>query len=168
MPPYYDDPDYIEALSSSLQAEIKNLRYEPDAILVSYHGMPKDYVRKGDPYESQCVRTTELLRERMGLDEKKMPMAFQSRFGRGAWLTPYTIKTVKQLAKKGGVKNLAVVTPGFSADCLETLEEIAVENAIVFKRAGGRNFAAIPCLNDSEAGVQVIRQLALRELKGWV
>ena len=96
-----------------------------------------------------------------------MPMAFQSRFGRAAWLEPFTIKTVKALAKKG-VKNLVVVTPGFSADCLETLEEIAVENAHVFKRAGGENFAAIPCLNDSEPGMLVIWQLALRELKGWV
>jgi ferrochelatase len=168
LPPYYDDPYYIEVLSSSLQAEIKALPYDPDAILVSYHGMPKEYVLKGDPYESQCVKTTELLRERTGFDEKKMPMAFQSRFGRGAWLTPYTIKTVRKLVKKGGVKNLVVVTPGFSADCLETLEEIAVENARVFKRAGGKNFAAIPCLNDSEPGMLVIWQLALRELKGWV
>jgi ferrochelatase len=168
LPPYYDDPYYIEALTSSLQAEIKKLTFEPDAILVSYHGMPKEYVLKGDPYEGQCIRTTELMRERMGLDNKKMPMAFQSRFGRGAWLTPYTIKTVKQLARKGGVNNLVVVTPGFSADCLETLEEIAVENAHVFKRAGGKNFAAIPCLNDSEPGMLVIWQLALRELKGWV
>jgi ferrochelatase len=167
LPPYYDDPYYIEVLSSSLQAEIRGLPYEPDAILVSYHGMPKEYVLKGDPYESHCIRTTQLLRERMGLDEKKMPMAFQSRFGRTAWLQPYTIKTVKQLAKKG-VKNLVVITPGFSADCLETLEEIAVENAHVFKRAGGKNFTAIPCLNDSEPGMLVIWQLALRELKGWV
>jgi ferrochelatase len=168
LPPYYDDPYYIEVLCSSLQAEIRALPYDPDAILVSYHGMPKEYVLKGDPYESQCVKTTELMRERMGLDDKKMPMAFQSRFGRGAWLTPYTIKVVRQLVKKKAVRNLVVITPGFSADCLETLEEIAVENAHVFKRAGGKNFAAIPCLNDSEPGMLVIWQLALRELKGWV
>ena len=139
----------------------------PDMILLSYHGMPRDYVTKGDPYEAQCIRTTELLRGKLGLDETKLMMTFQSRFGRARWLEPYTIKTVKGLAKQG-VKNLVVVTPGFSADCLETLEEIAVENANVFKRAGGKNFAAIPCLNDGEAGMLMIWQLAMRELKGWV
>ena len=154
-------------LSSTLKAQLKELSFEPEVILASYHGMPKDYVDKGDPYESQCVRTTELLRRQMGLDETKLILTFQSRFGRGEWLKPYTIATVRDLAKKG-VKNLVVITPGFSADCLETLEEIAVENAHVFKRNGGENFAAIPCLNDSEAGMLMIWQLAMRELKGWV
>ena len=167
LPAYYDDPYYIEVLASSLKAELKGLPFAPDVIVASYHGMPKDYVDKGDPYQSQCVRTTELLRKQLGLDETKLMMTFQSRFGRAQWLEPYTINTVKALASKG-VKNLVVVTPGFSADCLETLEEIAVENARVFKRYGGRNFAAIPCLNDSEAGMLMIWQLAMRELKGWV
>jgi len=167
LPPYYDDPYYIEVLASSLKAEIRNLPFKPDVIVASYHGMPKAYVAAGDPYESQCVRTTELLRRQMGLDETKLILTFQSRFGRGEWLKPYTIATVRDLAKKG-VKNLVVITPGFSADCLETLEEIAVENAHVFKRNGGENFAAIPCLNDSEAGMLMIWQLAMRELKGWV
>ena len=112
-------------------------------------------------------RTTELLRAKLGFDDKKLMMTFQSRFGRAKWLEPYTIKTVKALAKKG-VKNLVVLAPGFAADCLETLEEIAVENARVFKRNGGKNFTLIPCLNDSEAGMLLIWQLAMRELKGWV
>jgi ferrochelatase len=167
MPAYYDDPYYIEVLASSLKAELKALSFKPDVILLSYHGMPKDCVLKGDPYEAQCVRTTELLRAQLELDEDKLMMTFQSRFGRARWLEPYTIATVKALAKKG-VKNLVVLTPGFSADCLETLEEIAVENAHVFKRYGGENFTAIPCLNDSEAGMLMIWQLAMRELKGWV
>jgi protoporphyrin/coproporphyrin ferrochelatase len=167
MPAYYEDPYYIEVLSSTLKAQLKDLAFEPEVILASYHGMPKDYVDKGDPYESQCVRTTHLLREQLGYDESQLMMAFQSRFGRGRWLKPYTIETVKALAKRG-VKNLVVITPGFSADCLETLEEIAVENAHAFKRYGGKNFAAIPCLNDSEAGMLMIWQLAMRELKGWV
>jgi ferrochelatase len=167
LPAYYDDPYYIEVLASSLKAELKALSFKPDVILLSYHGMPKDCVLKGDPYEAQCVRTTELLRAQLGLDEEKLMMTFQSRFGRARWLEPYTIKTVKALAKKG-VKNLVVLTPGFSADCIETLEEIAIENAHVFKRNGGENFAAIPCLNDSEAGMLMIWQLAMRELKGWV
>jgi len=167
MPAYFDDPYYIEVLSSSLTAELKALPFQPDVIVASYHGMPQDYVKKGDPYESQCVRTTQLLRELLKLDETKLMLTYQSRFGRARWLQPYTIKTVKALAKKG-VKNLVVITPGFSADCLETLEEIAVENARVFKRYGGENFAAIPCLNDGEAGMLMIWQLAMRELKGWV
>jgi protoporphyrin/coproporphyrin ferrochelatase len=167
LPPYYEDPYYIEVLASSLKAELKALPFEPDVIVTSYHGMPKQYVDKGDPYEAQCVRTTELLRGHLGFDDKKLMMTFQSRFGRAKWLSPYTIKTVKALAKKG-VKNLVVLTPGFAADCLETLEEIAVDNARVFKRNGGKNFALIPCLNDSEAGMLLIWQLAMRELKGWV
>jgi len=167
LPAYYEDPYYVEVLASSLKAELKGLSFEPDVILASYHGMPKEYVAKGDPYESQCARTTQLLREQLGLDETKLMMSFQSRFGRGKWLEPYTIKTVKALAKKG-VKNLVVLTPGFAADCLETLEEIAVDNARMFKRHGGKNFAVIPCLNDSEAGMLMIWQLAMRELKGWV
>ena len=167
MPAYYDDPYYIEVLASSLKAELKALSFTPEVIVASYHGMPQDYVQKGDPYERQCARTTELLRERLAFDETKLIMTYQSRFGRAQWLQPYTIDTVKALAKKG-VKNLVVITPGFAADCLETLEEIAVENGRVFKRYGGENFAAIPCLNDSEAGMLMIWQLAMRELKGWV
>jgi protoporphyrin/coproporphyrin ferrochelatase len=167
LPAYYDDPYYIEVLASSLKAELKALSFKPDVIIASYHGVPKDYVAKGDPYQSQCARTTELLRRQLGMDAQKLMMTFQSRFGRAQWLEPYTINTVKALAKKG-VKNIVVMTPGFSADCLETLEEIAVENARAFERAGGENFAAIPCLNDSEAGMLMIWQLAMRELKGWV
>jgi ferrochelatase len=167
MPAYYDDPRYIEALASSLRAELKALAFDPEIIIASYHGMPRDYVAKGDPYESQCARTTELLRAQLGLNETELMMTFQSRFGRSRWLEPYTIKTVKALAKQG-VKSLVVITPGFSADCLETLEEIAVENARVFKRHGGKNFVTVPCLNDSEAGMLMIRQLAMRELQGWV
>ena len=167
LPAYYEDPYYIEVLASSLQAELKSLPFTPDVILASYHGMPREAVVKGDPYEAQCTRTTELLRAQLGLDDKKLMMAFQSRFGRAQWLEPYTINTVRALARKG-VKNLVVITPGFSADCLETLEEIKVENARMFMRYGGENFAAIPCLNDSEAGMLMLWQLAMRELKGWV
>jgi protoporphyrin/coproporphyrin ferrochelatase len=167
LPAYYDDPHYIEVLASSLKAELKALPFAPDVIIASYHGLPKEYVRQGDPYESQCVRTTQLLRERLGFDETKLMMTYQSRFGRARWLEPATVKTMKALAKKG-VKNLVVIMPGFAADCLETLEEIALDNARVFKRYGGEKFAAVPCLNDSEAGMLLIWQLAMRELKGWV
>jgi len=167
VPPYYNDPVYIEALVSSMATELAKLPWQPDVILASFHGIPKEYVDKGDPYQTQCVETVRLMRESLGLDEKSFMLTFQSRFGRTEWIRPYTDETVKNLAKKG-VKNLAVITPGFSADCLETLEEIAVENAHIFKQHGGENFFAIPCLNDSELGMTVISHLALRELQGWL
>jgi len=166
-PPYYDDPDYIEALALSINAHLKTLPFEPELIVASFHGMPKKYVDKGDPYLAQCIATTESLRKRMGLDASKLLLTFQSRFGSDEWLQPYTDKTIEQLAKDG-VRRIAVVTPGFSADCLETLEEIAQENAGIFRHNGGEQFAAIPCLNDSDAGMDVIRQLVLRELQGWI
>jgi protoporphyrin/coproporphyrin ferrochelatase len=166
-PPYYNDPIYIEALGSSISAELKQLDFKPEVVLASFHGVPQAYVDNGDPYYAHCVETMRLLRTELKLDETKLRMTFQSRFGRAKWLEPATDKTVRQLAKDG-VKSIAVVTPGFSADCLETLEEIAVENARLFKKHGGKNFTAIPCLNDSGPGMLVIWQLALRELKGWV
>jgi ferrochelatase len=165
--PYYNDPVYIEALTSSTRVEIARLPFKPDVILASFHGVPQEYVDKGDPYYTQCVETMRLLRGQLRYGEDKLMLTFQSRFGRAKWLEPATDKTVKALAKKG-VKNLVVITPGFSADCLETLEEIAVENAHIFKRNGGENFAAIPCLNDSAPGMRVIREMVLRELKGWI
>jgi protoporphyrin/coproporphyrin ferrochelatase len=167
LPAYYDDPDYIGALASSLETGIAALPFTPDVIVASYHGMPLEYVRKGDPYQNQCETTTELLRRHLKLDDQALILTYQSRFGRAKWLEPSTIQTVKKLAKNG-IKNLVVITPGFSADCLETLEEIAVENARVFKRYGGEKFAAIPCLNDSEPGMLMIARLTVRELKGWI
>jgi ferrochelatase len=166
-PPYFDEPVYIEALASTLETELSRLPFKPDVILASFHGIPKEYFVKGDPYYCHCAKTMRLLRERLKVDEDKLRMTFQSRFGRTEWLQPYTDMTVKSLAKQG-VKNLAVITPGFSADCLETLEEIAVENAHIFTKNGGENFVHIPCLNDSEPGMLVIWTVVLRELKGWV
>jgi protoporphyrin/coproporphyrin ferrochelatase len=166
-PPYYDEPDYIDALAVSIDAHLKTLSFVPELIVASFHGMPQKYIDKGDPYQAQCTATTEALRRRMGLDASKLMLTFQSRFGFDQWLQPYTDMTIKQLAKDG-VRRIAVVTPGFSADCLETLEEIAQENAEIFKHNGGEQFAAIPCLNDSEPGMDVIRQLVLRELQGWL
>ena len=165
--PYYDDPDYIEALAVSINAHLATLSFQPEMIVASFHGMPKAYVDKGDPYYAQCVATTQSLRQRMGLDASKLILTFQSRFGFDEWLQPYTDQTILRLAQDG-VRRIAVITPGFSADCLETLEEIAQENAETFKHNGGEQFAAIPCLNDSEAGMDVIRQLVLRELQGWI
>ena len=166
-PPYYDDPVYIEALAISLDAALARLPFKPEVILASFHGMPEAYVARGDPYRDQCAATARLLCARLGLDDSRFMMTFQSRFGTAEWLKPYTDGTVKALAERG-VKNLAVITPGFAADCLETLEEIAGENAEIFRHAGGKNLAAIPCLNDSDQGMRVISHVVRRELQGWV
>ncbi len=166
-PAYFDNRVYIEALATSLEQSLAKLSFKPEVIIASFHGMPEDYLRKGDPYYCQCHATARLLRERLKLDDKQLMLTFQSRFGPAEWLKPYTDVTVKALAERG-VKNLAVITPGFSSDCLETLEEIAMENAEIFRHAGGENFAAIPCLNDSPGGIAVIRDVAMRELQGWV
>ena len=166
-PPYYDDPDYIEALAVSINTHLATLPFQPELIVASFHGMPQKYVDKGDPYQAQCEATTEALRKRMGMDASKLLLTFQSRFGFDEWLKPYTDKTMKRLAKEG-VRRIAVLTPGFSADCLETLEEIAQENAEIFRHNGGEQFAFIPCLNNSDPGMDVIRQLVLRELQGWI
>ncbi len=167
VPAWFDEPVYIDAVAASLEQSLEKLAFKPDVILASFHGMPEEYLRKGDPYYCQCHKTARLLRERLKLDEEKLMLTFQSRFGPAEWLKPYTDATVKSLAEKG-VKNLAVITPGFAADCLETLEEIAMENAEIFRYAGGENFAGIPCLNDGPGGMAVIRDVVLRELKGWI
>ncbi|MGA8714883.1 MAG: ferrochelatase [Roseiarcus sp.] len=164
--PYYDDPVYIEALANSVRTGLAALDFEPEVVLASYHGIPQSYFDKGDPYYCHCAKTTRLLREALGWGDDRLRMTFQSRFGRAAWLKPYTAETVTELGESG-VKRLAIITPGFAADCLETLEEIAVENAGYFREAGGERFAAIPCLNDRAEGLAVIEAVARRELKGW-
>ena len=167
VPPYYDEEVYIAALASSLQASLARLDFEPEVVLASYHGIPKAYFEKGDPYHCHCQKTTRLLRERLGWDDKKLVTTFQSRFGAQEWLQPYTDKTVERLAKEG-VKSIAIINPGFSSDCIETLDEIGREVRDEFLHAGGANFAHIPCLNDSPEGMDVIETLVRRELQGWV
>jgi ferrochelatase len=166
-PAWFDQPSYIEAIAGSLEQGLAKVRFKPDVILASYHGMPEEYLYRGDPYYCQCAATTRLLRARLGLDDKMLRMTFQSRFGTAEWLKPYTDETVTALAGQG-VKNLVVITPGFVADCLETLEEIAMENAELFRHAGGGNFAHIPCLNDSPGGMAVLEDVVRRQLQGWV
>lgn len=165
--PYYDEPAYIEALAASTRASLAKLDFEPEVILASFHGIPQKYFDKGDPYFCHCAKTARLLREALGLDDRRLRMSFQSRFGPAEWLKPYTDMTVKALAQEG-VKRLAVITPGFAADCLETLEEIGVENAEYFHEAGGEKFAALPCLNDSDEGMRMLEAVARNELQGWV
>ena len=164
--PWCDDPAYIEALARSMRDGLEKLDFEPEVVLASYHGIPQAYFDKGDPYYCHCAKTTHLLREALGWGEDRLRMTFQSRFGRAEWLKPYTAETVRELARSG-IRRLAVITPGFVADCLETLEEIGVENAGYFRDAGGEKFAAIPCLNDSPDGMAVIEAVARRELMGW-
>jgi ferrochelatase len=165
--PYYDDPVYIHALANSITDALAALPQPPEVIIASFHGLPKKYADLGDPYPQHCAETTRLLREKLGMGEDKLMMTFQSRFGPSAWLQPYTDKTIGALARKG-VRRIALVMPGFSADCLETLEEIAIENAEVFKRYGGEEFTVVPCLNDSAGGMAVIQSVTMRELQGWV
>ncbi|MET0582594.1 MAG: ferrochelatase [Tardiphaga sp.] len=166
-PPYFDEPDYINALAVSIESHIATLDYVPELVVASFHGMPQKYIDKGDPYQAQCIATTEALRRRMGPNAPRLMLTFQSRFGFDQWLKPYTDKTIERLAKDG-LKRIVVVMPGFSADCLETLEEISQENCEIFEHNGGEKFSAVPCLNDSDPGMDVIRELVLRELQGWI
>jgi len=165
---YHDDPRYILALGNSLAEHLKTKSWTPDVVLASYHGLPQSYVDAGDPYQSECIRTTDLLRAHLDMSQKALRTTFQSRFGPKAWLQPYTDKTLEVLPGQG-VKNVAIITPGFSADCLETLEEINMEARDIFKEHGGKNFTAVPCLNDSPAHLDFLADLAReRLLTGWV
>lgn len=165
-PPWYDDPLYIEALARSIETHIDGLGYEPEVVIASYHGIPVSYSRKGDPYREQCLETTRLLRQRLGWGEDRLISCFQSRFGPEEWLQPYTDETVARLGREG-VRSVAVFNPGFVADCLETLEEIAIAAGNTFREAGGERFSHIPCLNDGPDGMAVIERIARRELSGW-
>jgi ferrochelatase len=164
LPPYYDDPAYIDALKSRLEAGLTALDFEPQAILASFHGMPVRTRELGDPYYDHCLATARLLSEALGRD---LTVTFQSRFGRAKWLEPATDTTLAALPPKG-VERIAIFAPGFAADCLETLEELAIRGRETFLAAGGTDFAYLPCLNDSEAGIEMLRSIVARELEGWI
>jgi ferrochelatase len=166
-PPWHDDPAYIDALVRSTRRQLAALDFEPDALVASFHGIPQDYFDKGDPYHCHCAKTTRLLREALGWSAERVIMTFQSRFGPAEWIKPYTDETLKALPQKG-MKRVAVTTPGFTADCLETIEEIGVENRDIFMEHGGEKFARLDCLNDSEEGMAVIEAVIANELKGWI
>ncbi len=166
-PPYYDDPGYIDALAHSMRNNIAGLAFEPDIVIASFHGLPVEYFEKGDPYHCHCHKTARLLREVLGWGEDKLMLTFQSRFGKAEWLQPYTDKTIERLAREG-VKKLAVITPGFAADCVETLEEIAMQAREGFIENGGERFAALPCLNDSDEAMGFLAAHVRRELQGWI
>jgi ferrochelatase len=163
LPPYHDDPAYIDALATSIAAQVAALDFEPDTILASFHGMPQRTLELGDPYHCHCRKTARLLGERLG---RPLTVAFQSRFGRAKWLEPATDTTLEALPAQG-VRKVAIVAPGFSADCLETLEELAIRGRESFVTAGGTHFAYLPCLNDTPVGIDMLRTILGRELEGW-
>ena len=166
-PSYHDDPVYIDALARSMKKSLAKLDFEPEKIIATFHGMPEKYLEAGDPYHCQCQKTSRLLRERLGIEKERWLTTFQSRFGNDPWLQPYTDETVLALAKSG-IKRLVLVAPGFSADCLETLEELDGENRHIFEGNGGEKFAYLPALNDSPEGLDVIEHVVRRELMGWL
>lgn len=164
LPAYYDDPDYIGALRSSIEGSLAALDFEPDALLISFHGMPERTLHLGDPYHCHCQKTARLLSEAMG---RELVICFQSRFGRAKWLEPATDATILRLARENK-KKIAVFAPGFAADCLETLEELAIQASKQFEAAGGTHFAYLPCLNDTKVGMDMMEALVRRELSGWI
>ena len=167
VPPYFERPDYIGALAKSVEDAYAALPERPEVLVCSYHGVPKRYLMEGDPYHCQCQKTSRLLRERLGWDRTEVRTTFQSRFGPEEWLKPYTVEEVARLAE-AGVKRIAVVAPAFSADCIETLEEINEEIKEAFEESGGEHFAYIPCLNDDDAHIDALVRIAERELGGWL
>lgn len=167
LPPWHDEPDYIAALAGSVRREIAARGREPEVILASFHGLPRAYLEAGDPYYCHCSKTARLLRAALGRDETSLRMTFQSRFGPKQWLQPYTDATLTGLAGEG-VRDVMLITPGFVADCLETLEEIAIGSREVFLGAGGEHFTLVPCLNADEAHVDLLEKLIGRELSGWL
>lgn len=164
LPPYYDDPLYIDALATTLRKDLAKLTFEPDAIVASFHGMPKRTLELGDPYHCHCQKTARLVAEALG---RPLTVAFQSRFGPAKWLGPATDETLVELAK-AGKRRVAIFAPGFSADCLETLEELAIRGKESFDEAGGTDFAYLPCLNAEPIGNKMLRNIIARELAGWI
>ena len=164
LPPYYDDPVYIGALAANLSRQLAALDFEPERLLLSFHGMPQRTAKLGDPYHDQCQETARLVSKQLG---REVDVSFQSRFGRAIWLEPATDATLASYPERG-VKRIAVATPGFSADCLETLEELGIRDRRTFERAGGERFALLDCLNDSPESIAMLERLIERELAGWL
>ncbi len=167
LPPYFSDTAYIDALAQSVERAYDKLETKPDILVCSYHGLPFRYLTQGDPYHCQCVKTTRLLKERLGWADDKITTTFQSKFGPEKWLQPYTVKHVAALAE-AGKKKIAVIAPAFSADCIETLEEINEEIRESFEHAGGERFTYIPCLNDDDAHIGALMGRIEANLAGWL
>ena len=163
LPPYHDHPAHIDALAASIREQLAALDFTPDAIVASFHGMPRRTLDLGDPYHCQCLKTARLLGEALG---RELTVSFQSRFGRARWLEPATDAMLERLAR-GGTRRVAVIAPGFSADCLETLEELAIRGRAQFLAAGGESFAYLECLNDSPSGIEMLASVIAEQLQGW-
>lgn len=167
LPPYFETDAYVAALAKSIADGVASLDFTPDVVLTSYHGMPVTYLEAGDPYHCQCLKTTRLVREHLGWPADKLKVTFQSRFGPAKWLEPYTDETLMALPKEGKTK-VAICAPAFSVDCIETLEEIAITGHEQFEHAGGERYAYIPCLNDTDPGMDMLESVVRNELLGWV
>jgi protoporphyrin/coproporphyrin ferrochelatase len=167
LPPYFETEAYVKALAQSIADGVSSLDFTPDVVLTSYHGMPVTYLEAGDPYHCECLKTTRLVREYLGWPKEKLQVTFQSRFGPTKWLEPYTDETLMALPKQGKTK-VAICAPAFSVDCIETLEEIAITGREQFEHAGGERYAYIPCLNDSDPGMDMLESVVRNELMGWV
>lgn len=167
MPPYHDDPAYIAALAADLGAQLDALAFKPEVLLLSFHGMPQRTLELGDPYHCHCMKTARLLEAALARPDIRMVTTFQSRFGRAKWLEPATDNTLEAEARNG-TRRLAIAAPGFSADCLETLEELAIRGREQFTEAGGEEFAALSCLNAGAHGMAMLETLVKRELAGWI
>ncbi|GBR06638.1 ferrochelatase [Acetobacter oeni] len=166
LPAFADHPAYIRALAETARQALSSLSAPPQMIVTSFHGLPNEYVAKGDPYRQDCERTVAALRTAMGMTEQDMPLTFQSRFGPAKWLEPYTAPFIAGLPEKG-VKRIAVIMPGFMADCIETLDEIGNEVRSEFLAAGGEELTLIPCLNGSREAIDLLETLARSEIQGW-
>ena len=162
---YFEEEEYIDALVTSIK-NFWNKHEKPQKIIFSYHGIPKRYLTNGDPYHCFCLKTTRLVKEQMNLTDEEIITTFQSRFGRAEWLKPYTAETLKELPGQG-VKDIHIISPGFSADCLETLEELEEENREYFIESGGEKYKYIPCLNDNEKHLKFISHLVIKHTQGW-
>jgi ferrochelatase len=169
LPPYYDDPLHIEALRSDIAGQLKGLSFVPEVLLLSFHGMPERTLHLGDPYHCQCRKTARLLAEALKgeFPDLRIEVTFQSRFGRAKWLEPATDAVLAAEGAKG-TRRLAIAAPGFSADCLETREELAIRGKEQFEEAGGEQFAALDCLNAGDSGMAMLDALVRRELSGWI
>lgn len=167
LPPYFETEAYVTALAKSIADGVAALDFTPDVVLTSYHGMPISYLEAGDPYHCECMKTTRLVREHLGWSKDKLQVTFQSRFGPTKWLQPYTDETLMALPKQGKTK-VAICAPAFSVDCIETLEEIAITGREQFEHAGGEHYAYIPCLNDSDPGMDMLESVLRNELQGWI
>jgi ferrochelatase len=163
---YYDHPSYINALADSVR-QYQSIHGSPDKLVMSFHGIPEDYVEAGDPYAGECEQTARLLAEALGLSAQQWCLTYQSRLGPKQWLQPYTIEQLVVLAENG-VRNVQVICPGFSVDCLETLEEIAMENRAAFQQAGGETYDYIPCLNDHSSHIDLFAELVMQNKKDWI